>query len=621
MRKHNRSPFAILGIIALAAFAFVACGTETVVETVIVERDVAGETIIQKVVETVIVERNIAGETVKVVETVIVERNIAGETVKVVETVIVEKVITEKGDTVVQTVIVTEKGDTITVVATPTPAAMAPPGTMERPGGIVRMANRVTQATNFDMQSTGSYVEWRAATHMHNGLVKLSPAMEVVPELIESWNYLDETTIQMKLRSGLTFHKGDALTSEDVKFSLERVALNTNPDIIIAYQGQVSAIEGVDVVDDLTFNIRTTEAFAPLLRFLALPPLSIYDKGWTEQQDRVTLRIEENGVGPFMIDSWRPGVKLELVAFEGYWEYPVAPAADRLIILPMKDSVVRVAALMSGQIDFAILPDLTSKSSIEQSACCSLTPGPDVGANRGLMFLSNQFPGNNKLIRQAMNYALDRKAIVQSGADGFAKVIGTSLIPNTSPYYADPESYNVRNVEKAKELMAEAGFPVDGPDRVVFKIGTATGSPQYVEASTTILAANMAEIGIEVELTLRERSIINVMEADDEFSAESLSFSDVLGDPDAMFRFHADNSRNHFKDDKNTELVQLGRFTIGFDKRFPIYKELQERVDDLAPSLMYMAINEQHGQSNDLRGFVFKPNRQVDWMKYAWVER
>jgi len=597
MRMRDRGLLTLL-FIAMATVLLTACSTETVVQTVIVEKEVAGET--KTVVETVIVEKEVAGETKTVVQTVIVEKEVAGETKTVVETVVVEK--------------------DVVVIATPTPRTSAPPVAMKRPGGAIRMANRVTQATNFDMMSTGSYVEWRAATHMHNGLVKLSPAMEVVPELIETWEYLDPKTIQMKLRPGLTFHQGQTLTSEDVKFSLERIALNTDPEVIIAYQSQVSAIVGVDVVDDLTFNIRTTEAFAPLLRFLALPPLSIYDKGWTEEQDRTTLRIEENGIGPFTVDSWRPGVKLELRAFEGYWEYPTAPAADTLTILPIKDSVVRVAALMSGQIDFAILPDLTSKRSIEQSACCMLTPGPDVGANRGLMFLSNQFPGNNKLIRQAMNYALDRKAIVQSGADGFAKVIGTSLIPNTSPYYADPESYNVQDVEKAKELMAEAGYPVDGDKRVVFKVGTATGSPQYVEASNTIMAANLAEIGIDVEITLRERSIINVMEADDEFSAESLSFSDVLGDPDAMFRFHKDNSRNHFVDDRNSELVDLGRFTIGFDQRFPIYKELQERVDDLAPSLMFMAINEQHGQSNNLKGFVFKPNRQVDWMKYAYIE-
>ena len=646
---------------ALALF-LVGCGgetetrTETVteVQTVVVEKQV---TRIEKVVETVVVERVIEGKTVSVVETVIVEKPVTRtekviETVivekpvtrteKVIETVIVEKPVTERvvetvvvekiveGKTVteIQTVVVerpvtvTEKVvETVLVVATATPdsAMTMMPKDGDRPGGIIRMANRVSQASNFDLQSTGQYVEWRAATHLHAGLVRLDKNLELIPELAESWTYEDDLTIRMDLRPGLTFHNGNALTAEDVKFSLERVAFPNEDDrVVIAYRAQVAAIEGVEVVDDTTVRIRTTEPFAPFIRFLALPPLSIYDKEWTESQEPAALKIQENGAGPFTVDAWRPGVRLDLQAFEGYWEWPKAPMADRIEILPIRDSVTRVAALLGGQIDFAVLPDLSLKREIEQSRCCQLTPGTLVGAFRGLQFFHDKPPVDDVKIRQAINFALDRDAIVLNAADGFATKMGTSLVPKHSPYYADPETYLVRNVERAKQLVAESKY---SGDELKIKLGLATGNPQFSISSHTILVDNLAEVGIELELVQRERTVLNQMEADGEFHAGSLSASDVLGDPDVMFRFHGDNFRNHFKDEENTALVQRGRFTIGFDNRYPIYKELQERVDMLAPSLMFAAINNQHAQSRSLKGFNFKPNRQIDLMKYAWVEQ
>ena len=578
---------------------------ETVIETVVVEKPV---TRVEQVVETVVVEKQVEGQTVRVVETVIVEREVT-RTEKVIETVVVEKEVT-RTEKVVETVV---------VVVTPTPDAMMMPKMQERPGGTIRMGNRVSQQSNFDMQSTGQYVEWRASTHMQAGLVRLDQNLELTPELAESWEYVDDLTIQMNLRPGLTFHNGNALTAEDVKFSLDRIVIPSDDDrVVIAYRAQVAAIAGVDVIDDTTAHIRTTEPFAPLIRFLALPPLSIYDKEWTESKEPAALKIEENGAGPFAIESWRPGVRLDLVAFEGYWEWPNAPMADKIEILPIRDSVTRVAALLGGQIDFAVLPDLTQKREIEQSRCCQLTPGTLVGAFRGLQFYHDRAPVDDVNIRQAINFALDRDAIVQSAADGFATKMSTSLVPRHSPYFADPLTYLERDVEKAKELVAASQY---SGDELTVTLGLATGNPQFSTSSYTILADNLDEVGIHLEIVQRERTVITQMEEEGAFSAGSLSASDVLGDPDVMFRFHSSNFRNYFKDEQNTELVEKGRFTIGFDNRFPIYKELQERVDMLAPNLMFAAINNQHAQSKNLRGFSFKPNRQIDLMKYAWVEQ
>ena len=327
------------------------------VETVVVERVIEGKTV--SVVETVIVEKPVT-RTERVIETVIVEKPVME---RVVETVVVEKIVEGKTVTEIQTVVVerpvtvTEKVvekvvETVLVVATATPDSSMTmmPGDGERPGGIIRMANRVSQATNFDLQSTGQYVEWRAATHLHAGLVRLDKNLELIPELAESWTYEDDLTIRMDLRPGMTFHNGNALTAEDVKFSLERVAFPNEDDrVVIAYRAQVAAIEGVEVVDDTTVRIRTTEPFAPFIRFLALPPLSIYDKEWTESQEPAALKIQENGAGPFTVDAWRPGVRLDLQAFEGYWEWPKAPMADRIEILPIRDSVTRVAALLGDR--------------------------------------------------------------------------------------------------------------------------------------------------------------------------------------------------------------------------------------------------------------------------------
>ncbi len=537
----------------------------------------------------------------------IVERTVLVE--KVVEKIVQQTVVVEKQveKIVQQTVVVVQ-------TATPAPTTPTPVPPKYVRGGEIRIGHTGDPDT-LDTQATPQYVSWRVTELLYSGLSRLNENMDLVPELATNWKFETQTSLVLTLRDGLKFHDGSALTAEDVKFSLERVAL-PNPNYIAANRAELSSIQKVDAVDAKTVRITLSTPFVPLLGFLALPPNMIVSKAFT-QAHASDIKTVANGAGPFKLVRWQPGVKLETEAFKDYWETGV-PYVDKLTYIPIGDAVTRTTALLSGQVDMIIGPQSTDIPKIVTNKDLMLTPGTVWGSFRGWMMLIQKPPLDNVEVRQALNYATDRQQLITLAAAGYAKPLSISLVDPSSPFYADPASYLKRDVAKAKELMAKAGLSGG-----VKLIGAASIGDSLGRAVLPILQQQWKEIGVDLEIQVVENAIYDKMTREGAFHFTSLSATDVLGDPDVLFRYNSKFQAvyNPFKDDEVDRLLDAGRAETDPVKRKEIYVQAQKRLDQLAPSLMFMRINDQYAQNKQLKGFVFMPNRFLSMLRYSWVER
>lgn len=506
--------------------------------------------------------------------------------------------------------------ETVVVVqtATPGPSTPTPVPVKYVRGGEIRIGH-TGDPDNLDTHATPQYVSWRVNELVYSGLVRHNENMELIPELAATWKYQTPTTLVLTLRDGLKFHDGSALTATDVKFSLERVAL-PDPNYVAANRSEMSSIERVDVIDSKTVQVNLKTPFVPLLGFLAVPPNYIVSKAFT-QAHASEIKTVANGAGPFKMVRWQPGVKLETEAFKDYWEKGV-PYVDKVTYFPMGDAVTRTTALLSGQVDLIIGPQSTDIPKIVTHKDLMLTPGTVWGSFRGWMMLIHKSPLDKVEVRQALNYATDRQQLINLAASGYAKPMGISLVDPSSPFYADPASYLKRDVAKAKELMAKAGLASG-----VKLIGATSQGDSLGRAVLPVLQQQWKEIGVDMEIQVVENAVYDKMTREGAFHFTSLSATDVLGDPDVLFRYNSKFQAvyNPFKDDEVDRLLDAGRAELNPVNRKEIYAQAQKRLDELAPSLMFMRINDQYAQNRQLKGFVFMPNRFLSMLRYSWLER
>jgi len=324
---------------------------EKVVETVIVEKVVAGETV--KVVETVIVEKPVT-RIEKVVETVIVEKIVAGETVKVIETVVVEKAV--PGAKVVETVIV-EKF----LIATATPGAVViPPKPGKVPSGTLTVVNSTVGKPHGDPEKCipGCGNE-KFTLGGYETLLFIDKDGNVVPRLATSWVVANDlSNVVFKLQPDVEFHGGwGTMTAEDVAWGFNRANPRLNPDSIHDQAGDFSALmERMDAIDDLTLLMTVNEfqvgtlrrTLSPFWQSMGVHSKKVFDEFGSRGMADVLI-----GTGSFQFVTWVQDERAVLNAVEGHWRKTPEMATVRVLAIP--EPTVRATMLKTGETDIAAL--------------------------------------------------------------------------------------------------------------------------------------------------------------------------------------------------------------------------------------------------------------------------
>ena len=230
------------------------------------------------------------------------------------------------------------------------------------------------------------------------------------PMLAESWETDDFTSIKLNLRKGVTFHTGREMTSDDVKYTLMRTA---DPKVAAAqYTGMAQWFPTIETPDKYTVILRSDQPRPTVFDLLEF--IQVGDKDILEGPDAKTRAV---GTGPFKLDEWVPGDHATLTRNPNYWQSG-KPYLDSIQVPVFRDQTAMATALEAGQIHIARPPALTDLVRLKQDANYAVSINPQTGGYNVTGLNLTTPPFDNKLLRQALNYAIDRVRYADTIASG-----------------------------------------------------------------------------------------------------------------------------------------------------------------------------------------------------------
>ena len=312
--------------------------------------------------------------------------------------------------------------------------------------------------------ATGTHAE--ALKHVFDTLTWSGDGLEIEPRLAESWKAVDNTTWEFKLRRGVKFHDGSDFTAEDVKFSIERIPLVTGPNPLTIY---VRRVQQTQIVDPHTLRIKT-DGPAPNLPNDFIRLFIVSHKaaaGLTKDTSNPAFNSGKAaiGTGPYKFVSWTPKDQLVLDRFDGFWG-PKEPWA-RHVRKEIPNDAARVAQLKAGQVDLITRVPATDVATLKRDAKLTVQTidtvyifnmeldmrdkAPQVSAKDGSALTKN--PLQDAKVREAIDLAIDRKALAEIAMEGLGKAQNQLVTPSIFGYSKKiPELKYDPN--QAKKLLA-----------------------------------------------------------------------------------------------------------------------------------------------------------------------
>ncbi|GAA3467682.1 ABC transporter substrate-binding protein [Nonomuraea roseola] len=324
--------------------------------------------------------------------------------------------------------------------------------------------------------------------NVYEGLFKLTDDGKVEPLLAQSHEVSDDgLTYTFKLRQGVTFHSGKALTSADVKHSLEKVTAEESQS---ARKSSFKPIKSIETPDAGTVVIKLSSKSISLVYNLSYV--------WIVNSAAKNLATTEDGTGPYKLGAWKRGSTLSLNRFAGYWGTP--PANNGVVFHYFTDATALNNALLTNAVDV-----ITNQQSPD--ALTQFEGNKDYKVNEGhsttkllLAFNDRKAPFDKPLVRKAVSAAIDDAKLLESIWAGRGSLIG-SMTPPTDPWYEDLTKVNAYDVNLAKKQLAEAGYA----GGFTFTLDTPNYDPHPTAA--TFIKSELAKVGVTVN--------INVITADE----------------------------------------------------------------------------------------------------------
>lgn len=325
------------------------------------------------------------------------------------------------------------------------------------------------------------------AQAFYDTLVQIQPDLSLKPMLATSWEANDDlTSYTFNLREGVKFHHGKEFKAEDVLFSFNRLL---DPVLDSPARTTMEVIDSMTILDDYTirFDLTSPSVFFPDV-------LSIYQAQILPADvDISRLTLEEFGTGPFTMVEHLPNERTVMTKNPDYWEEG-RPYLDEVVMLPIPEPETRTEALKSGDVDVVFVMQPQSAPGIEaydgtkvvQSASASYL---------NLSMDTQSAPFDNILVRKAMQAATDREAISQAALFGNGVIANDHPIPPNDPHFAPQYAPPPYDIELAKSLLAEAGYP-DGIDVTLY---TSTVGPGLVDMAV-VMKEKAAPAGIRIDI-------------------------------------------------------------------------------------------------------------------------
>jgi peptide/nickel transport system substrate-binding protein len=381
-------------------------------------------------------------------------------------------------------------------------------GPTQAPGGAAPVSARRTRVTvaqtadvnTMDPHNHSITITANVLAHIYDSLGIRNPAENYRYEgrLAESWEVVDDRTVDLKLRQGVTFSNGEPFDAECCAYNLNRLMgrlPGAEPPFIAPSYAKLA---GAEVLDEHTVRVTTSEVDALLIPRLL--DLEMVPKRYTEEHGFEKLAQEPIGTGPYVLKEWVREEHIVLEAREDYWRGRAA--IDEVVFRPIPEDATRMAELQAGNLDLILNVPPDNVPALEGTDQLVVKSVPST--RMATVLIETAFEGpldmSNTKVRQALNYAIDRDAIIEYILGGYGTKLATIVPdffvgydPNEQPYPYDPQ--------KARELLAEAGYP-DGFEIKDFRVGRGR-FPRNVEVAQAIVD-QLAQVNINVTLNAME---------------------------------------------------------------------------------------------------------------------
>jgi len=499
-------------------------------------------------------------------------------------------------ETVVQTII-----ETVEVAA---------PVEEPKPTGTLRVAVS-TQPNTLDLPIVAEMQSRNTAHGMYDSLVYINDDGEVEPALAESWEISDDGLEYIfKLREDVTFHNGEPFNADSVVFSWNRYK---NPEL--PWSERWSMADSVEKIDDYTVKVTTVEPKPLLLRTLAISWAMVPPKYFEEVGD-VKFGTNPVGTGPFQFVEWVEGDRVVLKANPNYWKKGF-PKLDTLIYRPIPESATRVAAIQTGEVD------IVGRLSAEEAQSLLGVAGVQVisyPVPRVFYIAFNNVstgigqPTEDKRVRLAMNHAVDVQSIIDALFDGrFKRSTGFVSTGEMGYGVVEPIPYDP---EKAKELLAEAGYPDGFEMDFACPAGAYTNFEEVCEAVQGYLEA----VGIKTNLEIMESAYYWDLEAEQKLPPLfGDSWSEQNGEAyNRMAGALLGKGYSSWVDD--TIIDYLGKIasTVDMAQRKVLYEELQQYMQDNPPFIFLYEPVAFEAIRDNVQDYKPRPAENY-FLFYTWV--
>ncbi|PWJ89335.1 peptide/nickel transport system substrate-binding protein [Oceanotoga teriensis] len=448
----------------------------------------------------------------------------------------------------------------------------------EKENDKVRIVVRVAQDPDFlDPHRAAASGTYEIMFNVFEGLLDPNTDGGVKPAVASSYSVSDDGKVYtFKLRKGIKFHNNNLVTVEDIKYSLDRLIGTENSNGLSTEFS--NKVEKVSIVDDDTVKVFLKELDTNFLSNFIQP---IIPKDNDEFQNTKPI-----GTGPFKFVEYIPGQKIIMEKNENYWNKDV-PKIDEIEFRIIPDEQASLLSFKAGEID--MYPRISAEY-IESLGENSYVVDGAQNLVQLFAFNMNRKPFNDKRVREAINHVVDKDQIIKALANDYGSKIGTNMSPAMKKYYnEDLENYYDVNIDKAKELLNDAGYK-DGFDMII----TVPSNYKFHVDTAQIIVEQLKQVGINASIEQVEWGVwLDRVYTSRDYQSTVIAFTGKLNAYDVLKKYMSDYPRNFINynnEEFDKTMNDIGK-EINEDKRVELYKKAEAILTSDAPAVFIMDPN------------------------------
>jgi len=477
---------------------------------------------------------------------------------------------------------------------------------------VVLVFGRGADADRLDPARTTSGESVKIISNVFDGLLNFKDgSTDVEAGLAEKWDVSpDGTVYTFYLREGVKFHDGTDFNADAVLLTFQRQMDTSHQyyyDDMAYAEMTLGVIDKIEKVDDHTVKFTLKHPFGPFLRNIAMFSNAVVSPAALDEYKDDFFK-NPVGTGPFIFESWEKDNQITLVANKDYWGG--APKVDKIVFKVIPENSVRVAELEAGTIDMMDGVDPNDMERIKGSSDLNLMTQPGLNINY-LAFPCEKEIFDNKAVRQAINYAINKDEIVEYLYKG-AGMVASGPVPKTILDYSD-EGYKYDS-EKAKELLAQEGYP-DGLSITLWSYANPRAYNPAGARLADAIAGDLAKVGIKAEVKTQEwTSYLAQSKTQESFDGPFLlGWMGDNGDVDNFLyallstdNIPGGNRAKYTNADVDKLLIDAQKATDEA-KRAELYKQANKLIIDDAPWVFISHTTDMVALRNNISGFVQHP--------------